>query len=188
MHQELGHVSKTKMHTLLRQNQFPKDSKITKESIDQLQCVACIQGTMTRQPFNKRSFKQRRMVSKTYAYAEKMEADISGPHPESIPDSNKYYILVFDCASKMIFIRVMTNLKRIPELMKEIFIEIQSLQPTCNLGTIKFDEASVFKSAAMKKTCIEPHVHSILQYHIVTPQTAEPKHPYEQQTIVPAPY
>lgn len=128
------------------------------------------------------------MVSETFAHAEKMEADISGPHPESFPDSNKYYILVSDCASKKIFIRVMTNLKRIPELMKEIFIEIQSLQPTCNLGTIKFDEASVFKSAAMKKTCIEPHVHSILQYHIVTPQTAEPKHPYEQQTIVPAPY
>ena len=49
-------MSREQKCTLLRQNQFPKDfKKITKESIDQLQCVACIQGTMTRLPFNKRS-------------------------------------------------------------------------------------------------------------------------------------
>ena len=44
MHQELGHVSRTKMHSSSPKSISKRFQKITKESIDQLQCVAVYKG------------------------------------------------------------------------------------------------------------------------------------------------
>ena len=161
LHQQLGHVSRTKMLVMLRQGRLPPKTTVTEQSIRNMECTACMGGNFKRQKFHKRSHKERRKVSTKYKYGEKMEADVSGPHCASYPAGHRHYLLVFDCASKMIFIRCMINLKKVPEALKEILIEMKSLNINTKFGTIKFDEASYFKSAAMKRACTDLMVHPI---------------------------
>ena len=146
LHQQLQHPSRSKMMTMFRQGKLKGIPGITMDAIKNLTCSTCIEGELKRSKFASRTTHQRKEQSRKYELGQRLNADISGKHPESFEYHYHYYLLVYDTATRFISAKLMKNKKQVTTCFREIFNEIKNLKPDVNFGKIKLDEDSVFKS------------------------------------------
>ena len=158
-HQRLGHPSKTKFKQLLATGRLPSDTTITNASIDAISCTACPAGRMTRQSFPSRTRQQRVQLSATTPFGRKMVMDIAGPFPKSFPENYRYYLILADVGSKMLFKRDMKDKKHVPQAISEILAEMSALKDGVKFGILKMDEDSTFKSKTARAVFAMHGVH-----------------------------
>lgn len=151
LHQQLQHPSREKMMTMFQQGKFNDIPGITMNAIKNLTCSTCIGGNLKKSPFASRTIQQRKEQSRKHKLGQRLNADISGKHPESFEYHYKYYLLVYDTATRLVSVKLMKDKKQVTARFREIFNEIKSLKPEVNFGKIKLDEETVFKSKETRK-------------------------------------